>query len=108
MRILEHPQLLRIVAAADRELHRIRARRLQDGKLSAAGSEAAFALAKAVGADADVGRVERAGPELDALGRCIAQVPVHTMDSWRLRHVVQGPDGLAVRVLNGDRRAAPG
>src|SRR5262245_37549306 len=103
MRILQHTQWLRVVAPAYRQLHRVGARRLQDREAPASSTESAFALAQAVGADADVWRMQRAGAEGDALRRRIAQVPLHAVQTG-CRRAVQRPDGLSFAVLDSDRR----
>src|SRR6266545_4511496 len=101
MRILEHREALRVVAAADRQLDGVRAGRLQDGKPTAAAAESTFAFADAVWADTDLRRKQRTRSVGHALGRQIAQIPVDAMQARRSRSA-QRADGLSFGVLNGD------
>src|SRR2546422_11533417 len=99
MRILEHAQLLRGVASADRQLDGVSARRLQDCQPASAAAEAAFAFTQAVRPDADLGCVERARAECDTLRWDVPEIPVHAVQARRAR-TVERPDRLPLRVLN--------
>src|SRR5439155_20198373 len=59
MRVLQHPELLRVIASANRQLHRVGAGWLEDRERAAAAAESTLALADPVGADADLRRIQR-------------------------------------------------
>src|SRR5206468_6862126 len=101
MRILQHRQTLGVLASADRQLDGVGAGRLEDRQPAAPDAESAFAFADAVGTDANLRRVERAGAVGYTLRRRVAQIPEHAVQTrrWRPR---ESANRLPFRVLDGD------